>query len=266
MIRRQNRRFSIMIAGSKGSGKSSFFNTLIGRKIVKSENDNGIDAYMLNIDCEGIPQKLTLIDTPGFGSTLDDSKTQDDICKYIKEQFDSFIKEESKIRRDPKYEDPRVHCLIYLIPATSSGLKNTDVVFLKKVSSLVNIIPIISKSDGLSIQERSKVKNKIVEEFTYHEIPLFDLDNPEICPAPVNGTGLNSLLPFLIVSADTEDFEPRTRSFEWGTVNIINPEHCDFSTLKEVLFGSHTHSLIDYTASELYENYRASVLGGCDSE
>ncbi|CAD27055.2 SEPTIN [Encephalitozoon cuniculi GB-M1] len=262
IVRRQNRRFTIMAAGPRGSGKSSFFNSLIGKEIVTSRGHEGIDLYMLNLDCEGIMQRITLIDTPGFGEGFDDSEIQETICNFIKAQLDMFIAEESKIRRNPKYEDTRVHCLLYFIPSTSSSLKSRDIAFLRKVSGLVNIIPVISKSDGLSITERIEVKRQVMEQIKHYNISIFDLDDPEVYSSPAAGNDLNSLVPFLVVSADRENFESRARNYQWGDVSIDNPDHCDLPALRELLLSTHIYGLIDYTASEIYENYRAAVLEG----
>ncbi|MCA9750340.1 MAG: 50S ribosome-binding GTPase, partial [Romboutsia sp.] len=158
ITRRQNSRFSIMVAGPKGSGKSSFFNSIIGKEIVKNENSNEINIYMLNLECNGINQKISLIDTPGFGESFNDNSLQESIITYIKEQYDLFIMEENKIRRNSKYEDTRVHCLLYFIPSTSGGLKHNDIAFLRKISHLTNIIPVISKADGLTSIETERMK------------------------------------------------------------------------------------------------------------
>lgn len=262
MVRRQNRRFTVMVAGSRGCGKSSFLNTLVGREIITARGLKGIDLYMLNLDCEGVTQKITLIDTPGFGGTLDDNEIQETICSFIKSQLDMFISEESKIRRNPKYEDTRVHCLLYFVPSTACGLKNTDVVFLRRVCSLVNIIPVISKSDGLTIAERDEAKTRVMGQMRHHGIPVFDLDDPELHSAPAGGNNLNSLFPFLIVSADNQDPSSRRRSYQWGSVSVDDPSHSDFPALRELLLSTHIYGLIDYTASEIYENYRARVLEG----
>jgi cell division control protein 11 len=260
MVRRQNRRFIIMAAGRKGSGKSSFFNTLIGKDIVKNTDSSGIDIYTLSVDCVGVMQKVTLIDTPGFGATLSDVEAQENIASYIKTQLNMFIEEESKIRRDPKFEDTRIHCLLYFISSTSSALKNTDITFLKSVASLVNIIPVISKADGLTLRERREMKDRVMEQLSYYKIPMFDLENPEMCLSPVEDSQLNKMMPFLLVSAGFGMADAGDRDHQWGLVNVDNHEHCDFTALREILLSTHTSTLAEYTASELYEGYRSTYL------
>ncbi|KAF9762494.1 Cell division control protein 11 [Nosema granulosis] len=260
MLKRKNRRFSIMAAGCKGSGKSSFFNTLFNNDIVPHESSRDINLYMLNVDCEGVTQKVSLIDTPGFGDEISDTDIQENIVSFIKMQFDAFIEEESKIRRDPTFEDTRVHCLLYFISASGNGLKQTDLSFLSKVKDLVNIVPVLSKSDGILACEREELKIKIREQLLSANINVFDFENQEYCENVNEEQGINEYVPFHVISACEDNVTSRSRKFKWGTIDVDNTEHCDFSILKEILLGSHLTVFIDYTASELYEKYRSSVL------
>lgn len=260
MLKRKNRRFSIMAAGYKGSGKSSFFNTLFNNDIVRLEASSDINLIMLNIDCEGISQKISLIDTPGFGLGIDDEDLQNSLINFIQKQFDIFIEEESKIRRDPTFEDPRVHCLLYFIPCTGNGLKQNDINFLKKVQRLVNIIPILSKSDGLNLNEKNTLKEKVKQQLNNNCIEIFDFENTDYYDKVEEDQNLNSYIPFSVVNSDENDVKSRVRKYKWGVVDIDNVRHCDFAVLKEVLLGTHLNILIDFTASELYESYRAKVL------
>lgn len=249
-----------MAAGYKGSGKTSFFNTLFNNDIVRLESSKDINLIMLNIDCEGISQKISLIDTPGFGLGIDDEDLQNSLINFIQKQFDIFIEEESKIRRDPSFEDPRVHCLLYFISCTGNGLKQNDIVFLKKAQHLVNIIPLLSKSDGLSSSEKAFLKQKVKQQLEINDINVFDFENVDYYDKVEEDQNLNSYLPFSIVNSDEDDVKSRIRKYKWGVVDIDNVRHCDFAVLKEVLLGTHLNILIDYTASELYESYRAKVL------
>lgn len=260
MLKRKNRRFSIMACGYKGSGKSSFFNTLFNNIIVPVQNSTDINLYMLNVDCEGVTQKISLIDTPGFGSEICDTDLQNNIVNFIKVQFDNFIDEESKIRRNPSYEDPRIHCMLYFIPSTCKGLKENDIQFLKRVHHLVNVIPVISKADGLIEAEKTKLKCLINEQLQNNEIKVFDFEHSDYYEKIDSKESINKYMPFTIISSDMADGVTRERRFGWGTVEVDNAEHCDFAILKEILLGTHLNILIDYTGSELYETYRAGVL------
>ncbi|WUR02166.1 septin [Vairimorpha necatrix] len=260
MLKRKNRRFSIMACGYKKSGKSSFFNTLFNSQIVPIKNSSEINLYMLNVDCEGITQKISLIDTPGFGSELQDTTIQNNIVDFIKLQFDNFINEESKIRRDSSFEDSRVHCMLYFIPCTGSGLKENDLQFLKRVHNIVNIIPVISKADGITNDKKIKLKERINEQLKNNEINIFDFEHKDYYERIETEESINKYVPFSIISGDMKSEKTRERSFEWGTVEIDNPDHSDFIILKEILLGTHLNVLIDFTGSELYETYRENVL------
>jgi cell division control protein 11 len=260
MLKRKNRRFSIMAAGYRGTGKSSFFNTLFNNNIVPLSPSTDINLFMLNVDCEGVSQKVSLVDTPGFGSGLNDSEVQNNIVNFIKLQFDTFIEEESKIRRDPYFEDPRIHCLLYFVPATTKGLRQNDIQFLKKIDHLVNIIPVISKSDGLCDNEKNEMKMIINNQILSNDIKIFDFEHQDYYEKIDKDQNLNNYIPFSVVSSDNENVVSRVRKFKWGTVEIDNADHCDFVILKEILLGTHLNILIDFTGSELYETYRATVL------
>jgi len=88
--------------------------------------------------------QMSIIDTPGFGDKLDNTDRwklcpsllfffflaphfltgsgQPCSCKlildYVEEQFKSFLKEETKIQRNPKFLDPRVHAVLYFLDPT----------------------------------------------------------------------------------------------------------------------------------------------------
>lgn len=248
-----------MAVGPKGSGKSSFFNNMIGKNIVKSSCSGEIDLYMMNIECDGTIQKIAFIDTPGFGTTINDESLQESIVDYIKEQFNSFIEEESKIRRNHNYEDTRVHCLLYFIPSSSYGLKPKDISFLKKVNKLVNIIPIISKSDGLSIDEISEIKALVVSQLKYNKIDFFNFEQEDF-PLALKNLHINEKVPFLSInSIDAEEISSLKRH-PAGTIDVTNSEICDSMLIRELLLSSYIELLIDTTSNELYERYRTAAL------
>lgn len=41
-----------------------------------------------------------------------------EIVSYLERQYDDILAEQSRIRRDPRFRDNRVHALLYFIPPT----------------------------------------------------------------------------------------------------------------------------------------------------
>lgn len=50
---------------------------------------------------------------------------------------------------------------------------------MKKLSEVVNVVPVIAKSDSLTIDERLKFKDRIREELLYHNIRVYPFDTDE---------------------------------------------------------------------------------------
>lgn len=259
-MRKHNSRLSIMVAGPKESGKTAFLNSLIDKEAIEQKPISEIEVYLLNLEYEDLPQKLSLIDTPSFGDSLNDKYLLDLIVNYIKEQYDLYISEETKVRRNPDFEDTRVHALLYFIPSTGNGLKQRDIVFLKEICELVNVIPVISKAEGLIESEIQILKDKIKSQMEYYNIKLFDFENKVYLPQHIIDQRLNEQLPFLIVCPDQLEQLQRIRVHPCGVVEIDNPNNSDFLLLKEVLVDSHMSSLVETTSNELYESYRIEAL------
>jgi len=79
---------------------------------------------------------LTIVDTPGFGDNIDNEFAYvwqhstrhglhssinirfQEIVGYLERQYDDILAEESRIKRNPRFRDNRVHALLYFIPPT----------------------------------------------------------------------------------------------------------------------------------------------------
>lgn len=51
---------------------------------------------------------------------------------------------------------------------------------LKKLSDVVNVVPVIAKSDSLTLEERQAFKERIKEEFAFHNLKMYPYDNDEL--------------------------------------------------------------------------------------
>jgi septin family protein len=44
----------------------------------------------------------------------------------------------------------------------------------------VNVVPVIAKADSLTLEERQAFKERIKEEFTFHNLKMYPYDNDEL--------------------------------------------------------------------------------------
>lgn len=51
-----------------------------------------------------------------------------------------------------------------------------------------------------------------------------------------------------------------TRKFRWGTVDVLDPNHCDFAALRTAVLSTHLKILKTHTKEVLYEKYRTEKL------
>ena len=103
---------------------------------------------------------LTVIDTPGFGDSLDRSSDLDSILEYIDAQYHNYLNLELKAGTRMA-SDPRVHAVLYFLRPTGAGLRDLDIMAMRQLSDKANVIPIIAKSDSLTADEVQEMKKRV---------------------------------------------------------------------------------------------------------
>ena len=175
------------------------------------------------------------------------------------------MKDESGLNRK-NIIDNRVHCCFYFISPYGHGLKPLDIDFMKKLSNKVNIVPVIAKSDCLTMAEIKKHKTRIMEELTtagirIYQLPEVDSDEDEEYKLQV--ANLKHSIPFAVCGAnamvEVAGKKVRGRQYPWGVVEVENPEHCDFVKLRSMLI-THMQDLQEVTHDIHYENFRSERL------
>lgn len=165
-----------------------------------------------------------------------------EIVSYLERQYDDILSEESRIKRDPRFRDNRVHACLYFITPTGHGLRELDIELMKRLSPRVNVIPVIGKADSLTPEELADSKKLIMEDIDHHKIPIYnfpyDIEEDDEDTVEENAE-LRGLLPFAIVgSEDVIEFEGRkirARVYPWGHINVDDPRHSDFLPLRSAL-------------------------------
>jgi len=272
--------FSLMVCGASGTGRTTFVNTLCGKKVLHAkEADDAANAHLeegvrikpvtveLELDEEGTRISLTIVDTPGFGDQIDNEASFGEIVGYLERQYDDILAEESRIKRNPRFRDNRVHALLYFITPTGHGLRELDIELMKRLSPRVNVIPVIGKADSLTPAELAESKKLVMEDIEHYRIPVYnfpyDIEEDDEDTVEENAE-LRGLMPFAIVgSEDVLEIggrRVRARQYPWGVVEVDNPRHSDFLAIRSALLHSHLADLKEITHDFLYENYRTEKL------
>ena len=117
-------------SGESGLGKSTLINCLFLADLYKDrkipsvdkllERTVTVDKKQLDIIEKGIKLRVTIVDTPGYGDSLDGNDSFQSVENYIDQQFDQYFKDESGLNRK-NISDNRVHCCLYFISPFGRG-------------------------------------------------------------------------------------------------------------------------------------------------
>ncbi|KAJ3129836.1 hypothetical protein HK098_008084 [Nowakowskiella sp. JEL0407] len=315
--------FNLMIAGHASTGKSLFLRTLYESLDVKKLHfsvdtdpssktrpspfiDGDVQAATpmparIEFEEDVSSQRilLRLIDTPGLPIPVNIHKSPDrdysalanvwadEIIKYLEAQYEATLLEESKVKRNPKSPDFQTHAMLYFIDPNvaiaNKGLTAVDRLAIEKISSRVNIIPVLAKADLLSVRDLEKCRSYVMEDIKRSELKIFDFIGEDEEEDEVDeetkaaNEELQALLPFSVINSEvqpdgtvgipvpgaTEEDEMElvlAREYPWGLVETENPAHCDFVRLKQILFCTHCDELKSITREVHYEQWRTQKL------
>ncbi|KAF2858559.1 cdc12 like protein [Piedraia hortae CBS 480.64] len=275
IVAKRGASFTIMVAGESGLGKTTFVNTLFSTTI-KGYADNRrrhsrqtqktveIDITKAELEERFFKVRLTVIDTPGFGDYVDNRDGWQPIIEFLDDQHESYMLQEQQPRRTDKI-DLRVHACLYFIRPTGHTLKPLDIEVMKRLSTRVNLIPVIAKADTLTPYDLARFKQKInavidAQGIKVYRPPLEEDDEAGLQHART----LISSMPFAVIGSETDvNVDGRTvkgRQYDWGVAEVENEEHCDFKKLRAILIRTHMLDLIHMTEENHYEMYRAQQM------
>nr|XP_019591051.1 PREDICTED: septin-9 isoform X2 [Rhinolophus sinicus] len=273
---KQGFEFNIMVVGQSGLGKSTLINTLfkskISRKSVQQPTSEEripktieIKSITHDIEEKGVRMKLTVIDTPGFGDHINNENCWQPIMKFINDQYEKYLQEEVNINRKKRIPDTRVHCCLYFIPATGHSLRPLDIEFMKRLSKVVNIVPVIAKADTLTLEERVYFKQRITADLLSNGIDVYpQKEFDEDAEDRLVNEKFREMIPFAVVGSDHEyqvnGKRILGRKTKWGTIEVENTTHCEFAYLRDLLIRTHMQNIKDITSTIHFEAYRVKRL------
>ncbi|KAJ1953060.1 cell division control protein [Dipsacomyces acuminosporus] len=267
--------FSVILVGESGMGKSTLVNSIFSSHLVDSQGrrtaqevirkTTEITPVTQTLEENGVRVRLTIIDTPGFGDQCNSEGCWVPVIKYIKDQHAAYLERELKPQRDRLISDTRVHACLYFLNPGNRGLRPLDVEVLKRLTEVTNVIPVIAKSDSMTVEERIAFKRRIKEELVFHRIVVYpyasDEDDDE--DRALNAS-IKELIPFAVVGSeeviDVDGKPVRGRRHGWGVINIFDETHSDFVHLRNFMLRTHLSDLVEVTSQRHYEQFRTSQL------
>ncbi|CAG8509449.1 3470_t:CDS:2 [Paraglomus brasilianum] len=267
--------FNVIVVGQTGLGKSTLINTIFAAHLIDSKGRQSVEEPFRQtteiqtvshlIEEHGIRLRLNIVDTPGYGDQVNNENCWEPIIKYIKDQHSAYLRKELTAMRERYIQDTRIHCCLFFISPTGHALKPLDILVLKKLSEVVNVVPVIAKSDSLTIEERLAFKQRIKAELAHNNIKLYPYDSDELDDGELAlNQSMKELIPFAIVGSEKnvviDGKAVRGRRNKWGVIVVENENHCEFVHLRNFLTRTHLQDLIETTAQIHYEAFRSKQL------
>lgn len=284
IVSKEGATFTLMVCGESGLGKTTFINTLFQsslkmyqdpaerhNKFTNPHQTVEIDIVRAILEEKNFKIRLNIIDTPGFGNNVNNHDSWSPIVDFIDDQHEMYMKQEQQPSRAEK-KDLRVHACLYFIRPTGHSLKPLDIEIMKRLSTRVNLIPVIAKADTLSPIELEAFKGRIRDVIETQDIniytPPLELDDPA---SAEHSKQLIESMPFAIIGSE-EEFEVspgnyvRGRKYPWGLVEVENDQHCDFKKLRSLLLRTNLLDLVLSTNELHFEAFRSVKLGDSKNE
>jgi len=187
-------------------------------KINKKQVENDwYSNYLLNFqetkvifEEKGFKLSFNIYEVDNIGEQINNTKSIIPIKNFINLKNEEFFNNEIKNVRK-LIQDCRIHCCIYFFEASGSGLTEIDLKIMNELSKIVNLIPILSKSDTYTSEEKEILKNNFMIKKSFNGLHFYSQKNREY-PWGVNDTPENEILNQIIkkISIDlidkTEDF------------------------------------------------------------
>uniref|UniRef100_A0A8C4PYG8 Septin-7 n=1 Tax=Eptatretus burgeri TaxID=7764 RepID=A0A8C4PYG8_EPTBU len=269
--------FTLMVVGESGLGKSTLINSLFltdlykDRKVPTAEEriepTVSLEDHTMDFEEKGVRMRLTIIDTPGFADSVNNTNCWDTVVKCVEDRLGKYLHDESGLNRR-HINDSRVHCCLYFISPFGRGLRPVDVACLTALHDRVNILPVIGKADCLTYTELRALKQQVRDDLERHSIRTYefpDCDSEEEDEEyKIENQKLKESVPFAVVGSnmvvEVNGRKVRGRLYPWGIVEVENMLHSESATLRSVLVQTHTQDLKDSTAEHHYEAFRSQRL------
>jgi septin 7 len=166
-LERRGEGVKIMCVGESGVGKSSLianiFTVPVARSLSPSPTTEIRDTEF-RMESDGIPLKVTFVDTPGYGDTVELGQTFKAIATDLDRRMKTALEKEEKVDRADlaaRRLELGVDAVLYFI--APHRLKGIDIEFLRVIQGKASIIPILAKADTMTSDELAHFRALVVD-------------------------------------------------------------------------------------------------------
>ena len=190
---------------------------------------------------------MLVYDSPGYGDFINNQEAVNKVKAFILKCHQDWRALDAQSMTEAEFlqADSRIHCVFYFI--APHRLKEIDVEFITQLAPLVPILPVVAKSDIMTVKERNAfltlVKEKIEKiSGALGEPAVYDFSGDDVDATPGDGVHQDEVPPpvggllrvpnlFSIVSDASSE-----RAYPWGTLKIDDENVSDFRRLQGILF------------------------------
>ena len=182
-------RLNLLVVGRKGSGKSSFTNTILKYKFaedymsepIKSQTPLGeMLQYSGRRQQDGVDLTIEVTDSPGYTSEDIDLwfRTVKQLIVQRYERPTVHLEGEeggqSIFSMNPESDEELIHLTLYLFDRPS--LSEEEGVYLRRLGQYTNMVPIHTKGDCLTVEEVKSGKEGFIEASRAHGVVWFNIN------------------------------------------------------------------------------------------
>lgn len=262
----------ILVVGENGLGRTTFIKNLFApyagdpnfpvkdasgpnaRDTFENNPRDLLSGYAIFDNQARVWYHYLVQDTPGYGDSMDLEGDRQLVLDYVRGHNKNYYEQErSEGRSKPihKFEDGRVDVCLYFIPP--HRLRKLDVEFMRELSQLVPVVPILSKADTMTPEELKDFRQKVRKACDKAGVLSFRFSQEALESASARGP------PYAVVSSNTMDlsvgrFWP-VRRYPWGNCEALLSTHSDLPALRRLLLETGYWDLKEATERR-YHDYR----------
>ena len=248
---------TIMVVGETGVGKTSLLSNLfhqqtrVARLVDERRRTLRVQEQVVTFDMGGVPFSARLVDSPGYGDSLDLARTFSTCVRYIDGCFRAALRSEQRIRRGDaraqKQDKKLVDVVLYFF--SPHRAKEIDMDFLRAMRGKASIVPVLAKADTMTTAE--------LQDFRATVTAALESAGIEIAHSP-----------FAVVCAERPAKGGRRgRAYPWGMALSAEGAHSELPQLRAFLLTDGLLGLREAAAAHLRRTARAasapSAWAGC---